>query len=97
MKLQQLQKKLFEFQKSKYTLRVSVLRYLLAAIQNKEIALRAEGIQLSNEDVLAVMYAQIKQREQSIEDYGSAGRQDLVDKEASELEVLKELLHFVKD
>lgn len=96
MTVADLQKKLYESQKAGDALRVGVLRYLLSAMKNKEIELRAEGKTLSEEDVRKVISKQIKQRNDSIESYKSGGRQDLADKEQSEREILEELLANVQ-
>jgi uncharacterized protein len=85
-----LKTKLYEAQKARDTLRMGVLRYLLSQLQNKEIELRPQGKELDDEITLKVIDKQIKQREEAIEEFRKAGREDLVNKEASELEVLKE-------
>ncbi len=96
MKLQALKKKLFEFQKNNDALRLSVLRYLLAEVQNKEIEYRAEGKEITDEDLAKIIQKQIKRRNDSIELYKKGNRQDLVDQELSELEVLKEFEAYVQ-
>jgi uncharacterized protein YqeY len=47
---------------------------------------------LSEADQLAVVRKQVKQRKDSIEQYDDAGRQDLVDKEQEERDILEEYL-----
>jgi len=47
---------------------------------------------LSEEDQLAIVRKEVKQRKESIEQYESAGRDDLAGKEKEELEVLTEYL-----
>jgi uncharacterized protein YqeY len=75
-------------------LRRDVLRLLLTAISNTEIArvdVKAEDAarrELNDADVLDVIQKQAKQRRESIEEYRKAGRTDLVDAEQAELEVL---------
>ncbi len=69
---------LLKARKQKDKLKVSVVSYLLSAIQNKEIALRGKGEKLSDEDVIEVINRQIKQRKESIEQYTEGGRDDLV-------------------
>lgn len=70
--------------------KLSVLRFLQAAIKNKEIDLRPNEI--TEEDVLSVIKKSVKQRKDSIEQYQSAGRQDLVSKEESELKYIEAYL-----
>ena len=55
--------------KDKDTLRVSVLRYLLAQIKNKEIELRSTSIELTDDDITKVLKKQIKNRGKSIEQF----------------------------
>jgi uncharacterized protein YqeY len=73
-------------------LRVSVVRFLISAIKNKEIELRGQGIELEDKHVLKSIQKQIKQHKDSIEAYQSGGRDDLVQKETAELEILEEFL-----
>ncbi|MCB9086261.1 MAG: GatB/YqeY domain-containing protein [Bdellovibrionaceae bacterium] len=70
--------------------RLEVLRFLQAAIKNKEIEVRPNEI--SEQDILGVVTKQVKQRKESIAQFQEAGRQDLVDKESFELSVLETYL-----
>lgn len=73
--------------------KVSTLRFLISAIHNKEIALRcAQGKNLPDEEVVEVIRQQIKQRKESIEAFKTGGRDDLVQKEQGELEILNKYL-----
>lgn len=69
--------------------RLAAIRLLLAAIKQKEVD---ERIALSDADVLAVIDKMIKQRRESIAQYQSAGRSDLVEKETQEMAVLQSYL-----
>jgi len=71
--------------KAKQAQRLSVIRLLLAAIKQKEID---ERIELTDADVLSIVEKQIKQRRDSITQYQAANRQDLVDGETFELNLL---------
>ena len=71
--------------KARETQRLSAIRLLLAAIKQKEID---ERIELTDADVLAIVEKQIKQRRDSISQYRAANRQDLVDAESFELNLL---------
>ncbi len=73
--------------KNKEAERLSALRLLSSAIKNKEIENRPK--ELTDNDVISVIKKSIKQRKDSIEQYGKANRQDLVDKEKTELLVLE--------
>jgi uncharacterized protein len=65
--------------------RLSTLRLVSAAIKQKEVD---ERVLLDDAAVLAVLEKMIKQRKDSIAQFQAGGRQDLVDKEQSELAVL---------
>lgn len=71
--------------RAKDTARLSAVRLLLAAIKQREVD---ERIELTDADVVAVIDKMLKQRRDSIRQYGSAGRQDLVDAEEFEVQVL---------
>lgn len=68
---------------------LSALRMLLAAVKNEEIAKQREA---TDEDVIAVVQRQIKQRKESAEIYEKAGREELSSKERAEIEVLSKFL-----
>jgi uncharacterized protein YqeY len=75
--------------KAKDAARTSTLRMVKAAIMHRE----KEGAGgLSDEDVMKLLRSQLKQRRDSVEQYGAAGRQDLVDKETAEITVIEEYL-----
>ncbi len=71
--------------RSRDVLRRSVLRLLLSAVHNEEIAQRAE---LDDEGITGVLVKQAQQRRESIEAYTQGERQDLADKEKAELEII---------
>ena len=77
---------------AKTEVKTSVLRMLLSAINYYEIQKGGAGYEATDEDVLSVIQKEIKQRKDSIEQFKNAGRQELVDKESEELELLKEYL-----
>src|SRR5690606_530456 len=65
--------------------RLSAIRMLLAAIKQKEVD---ERITVDDAQVVAIVDRLIRQRRDSIEQFEKAGRQDLVDREKLEVEVL---------
>ena len=69
--------------------RLGVVRLMLAAIKQREVD---ERIELDDSQVLAVLDKMVKQRRDSIKQYGDAGRDDLAAAEASEIEVIQEFL-----
>lgn len=75
--------------KTKDGTRVSVLRFLLAAIKNREIEMKAS---LDDEQVFREIVSSAKRRRESIEAFKEAGRKDLVIKEETELAILEEYL-----
>lgn len=68
---------------------VAALRLLLAALKNAAIDKRG---QLTTAEELKVLAKEAKQRQESIEAYQQAGRDDLADKEKKELVVIKRYL-----
>jgi len=66
--------------------RLAVLRLITAAIKQREVD---ERIELDDTQVLAVLDKMVKQRRDSIEQYTKAGRQELADKEAGEIEIIQ--------
>jgi len=73
-------------QKNKDAVKVSTLRLLKSAMHNLSIERRGE---LKEEDIITVIRKEVKQRGDSIEKFKQGNRQDLVDKEKRELDILK--------
>jgi len=71
--------------RAKESERLATIRLLIAEIKRKEVD---ERIELTDAQVLAVVEKMIKQRKDSITQFENGGRQDLADKEKSELTVL---------
>jgi hypothetical protein len=69
--------------------RRSVIRLVMAAIKNAEIARQAT---LNDTDILGVIAKEVRQRHESIEAFRQGNRQDLVAQEEAELAVLTEYL-----
>ncbi len=69
--------------------RLMTIRTILAAIKQQEVDTRKE---LDDTDVLAILDKQSKQRRESISQYSSAGRDDLVAQEELELGFIQEYL-----
>ena len=72
--------------KAKDKLRLSAVRMIKTALHNKEIDLKK---QLEDSEILQVLSALAKQRADSIEQFKKGNRQDLVDKEETELGIIK--------
>ena len=75
--------------KARETARLSAIRLLLAAIKQREVD---ERIQLDDAAVLAVIDEMLEHRRDSIAQYQTAGRQDLVDVEQFEADLLQSYL-----
>lgn len=98
---QQLQKEMTGALKAGNQLKRLVLGTLMAAIKNKELAKRGQvgkqtndsreleqKSQLTNEEIMEVVATEVKKRKDSIEQFLAGGRQDLVDKEKLESDIL---------
>jgi uncharacterized protein YqeY len=75
--------------KSKSELRVAVLRQLRGQIRQAEIDGRKE---LDESEVLVVLSKVAKQHRDSIKAYAEGARQDLVDREQAELDIIESYL-----
>lgn len=69
--------------------RLSTIRLILAAVKQIEVDQR---IEVDDQGLLAILDKMVKQRRESISQFEQAGRDDLVEKEKSELEVISEYL-----
>src|SRR5947209_19725299 len=71
--------------------RVSTLRLVFAAIQDREIRSTA-GPETTDEDVVALLAKMIKQREESASIYESSGRPELAAAEREEIAIIREFM-----
>jgi len=72
--------------RAKETARLGAIRLLLAAMKQREVD---ERIELSDADVVNIIEKMLKQRRDSISQYKTANRQDLVDVEEFEVSILQ--------
>lgn len=86
---EQVQKDMVEAMRGRDELRLSTLRMVKAALQNKKIEKRAE---LDEKEAQQVLSTLIKQRRDSIEQFTKGGRQELADKEAAEIKLIENYL-----
>ena len=83
---EQVQKEMVEAMRSRNELRLSTLRMVKSALQNKKIEKRAPLDEKEEQQVLSTL---IKQRKDSIEQFQKGGRQELADKEAAEIVIIE--------
>jgi len=86
---EQIQKDIVSAMKSKEEQRLSVLRMVKAALQLKEVEKMRK---LDDAESIQLLQTLVKQRKESIDQFSKGGRQDLVDKETSELKILETYL-----
>ncbi|GAB4322830.1 MAG: hypothetical protein Kow0010_03790 [Dehalococcoidia bacterium] len=84
-----LQEDLKQAMRARDETRKSTVRMLIAAVKNAEIA---AGKPLSDEEVVGVLQKQAKQRRESITEFEKGNRQDLVQRERAELELIEAYL-----
>ncbi len=77
--------------RAKDTLRLSTIRLLLSAIKNLEIA-KGKDKELKEIDLIGILSSEAKERKESIKEYKKGKRENLVEKETKELEIIKEYL-----
>ena len=77
------------FMRAKDSARLGAIRLLQAAIKQKEVD---DRIELNDDQIFSVIQKMLKQRKDSIEAYQKASRQDLIDQEQLEIEVLSKYM-----
>jgi uncharacterized protein len=69
---------------------VSTLRMINAALKDRDIAARPKGVtQVDESEIVDMLQKMVRQRQESIELYKQGGRQELVDKEQSEIDLIE--------
>lgn len=87
--IQDIRKDMFESSKAGSVERVNILKIVLADIKNEEIS---QSKSLTDGEILQVLGKQRKKVRDSISQFKQMGREDLVNKETEQLEVLNEYL-----
>lgn len=88
-----LQKALKESMINKDTTTVSAVRLIIAGLKEKDVDARGRGQkEATDAELLSMMQNMIKQRKDSIKMYLEGNRQDLADKEQSEIAVIERFL-----
>lgn len=80
--------------RDKEALRLSTLRLVMAAIKDRDIALRVDGVEhsIGDDEILAILGKMIKQRKDSAQAYENADRTALAEQELSEIKIIQEFL-----
>jgi len=90
--LEQIQNDLRESLKNKDEIKVSTLRLLIGAIKNFAIEKESTSYIPADEEILEVIRKEAKKRKESIEQFEAGGRNELVEKETKELQILQSYL-----
>lgn len=86
---EKIDKEMISAAKAKDVIKLSAIRMIKSALHNKEIDARRE---LDESEFLQVLSSLAKQRKESIEQFRSGGRDDLVAKEEKELQVIQSFM-----
>ena len=80
--------------KAKDTARVSTLRLIMAALKDRDIAVRTEGKPdgIADEDIIGMLGTMIRQRRDSVKMFREGNREELALKEEAEISVIEEFL-----
>jgi uncharacterized protein YqeY len=89
MLIEKLKSDLEAAMKAQDRVKVSCLRMALSALKYRQVALNQE---LDDQEAVKVLRSQIKQINESVEQYAQGGRMDLVENEKKNLEILKTYL-----
>jgi len=90
--LEQIQNDLRESLRNKDEIKVSTLRLLIGAIKNFAIEKESTSYVPTDEEIVGVVRKEAKKRKESIEQFRAGGRNELVEKETSELRILESYL-----
>ena len=90
----QLSDALKDAMRAKEACAVSTLRLILAALKDRDIAARGKGNSdgIGEGEILDLLQKMVRQRHEAIELYRKGARQDLVDRETAEIEVIQRFL-----
>jgi len=90
---EKLQKHLKESMLNHDTQTTGAIRMIIAGMKEKDVDARGKGLEkASDADLFSMMQTMIKQRNESIKMYLDGNRQDLADKEQSEIKVIEQFL-----
>ena len=90
---QQIEEKLNSALKAKDKNTYPTLRLIISAIKDAEIAGRSKGVkEIADNDINAILKKMVKQRNESCEVYKKAGRDELLESESKEIEIINAFL-----
>ena len=90
---QQIESRLNEALKAKDKNTYPTLRLIISSIKDAEIAGRTKGQkEITDSDISPILKKMIKQRNESCEVYKKAGRNELLESETKEIEIINEFL-----
>jgi uncharacterized protein YqeY len=90
---QQIEEKLNSALKAKDKNTYPTLRLIISAIKDAEIAGRSKGVkEIADNDINAILKKMVKQRKESCEVYKKAGRDELLESESKEIEIINAFL-----
>ena len=91
---ERLQKALKEATLAKDACATATVRLILAALKDRDIAARGKdgSTEIGDDEILGLLQTMVKQRRESIEMYVKGGRQDLADREADEIDVIRRFM-----
>ena len=90
---QQIEEKLNSALKAKDKNTYPTLRLIISAIKDVEIAGRSKGVkEIADNDINAILKKMVKQRNESCEVYKKAGRDELLESESKEIEIINAFL-----
>jgi uncharacterized protein len=87
--VEQIQKDIIVAMKAREEHRLSTLRMVKSALQNRQVEKMAP---LDDKESQAVLTTLIKQRKESVEQFSKGGRQEMADKEAAEIILIENYL-----
>ncbi|MEC2160053.1 GatB/YqeY domain-containing protein [Virgibacillus halodenitrificans] len=88
--LEQLNQDIKQAMKNKDKETLSVIRMVKASLQNESIKLGKDS--LTEDEELTILSREVKQRKDSLQEFKSAGRDDLVEKLEREINILQEYM-----
>ena len=72
--------------------RVETIRLINAALKDRDIEARTSGQTMGDVEILSLMQKMVKSRQESLDIYTKAGRDDLATRESEEIAIISEFL-----